>query len=237
MSFLVSNCTFCNSNKIRFDNLGFNKIDETTWHCFLVCSHCNKPTVFRLARRHDANYTLRSILNECNELKQIKNINLLDGFVLIGKIIPPNDSLRACPNHVPEKIKIAFDEASICYSNACYIACASMLRLCLDITTKELLQEFITSNTDENQKPKNAEMDKLYNRINFLIDKFLIPSDLRDFAHQIRLDGNDAAHDGSTAQVEAEDLMDFSILLLERIFTNKAQLKLAQDRRVARRSS
>lgn len=112
-----------------------------------------------------------------------------------------------------------------------------MFRLCLDITTKELLDNWINNNQTADPQPNSAQKSKLFNRIEFLIEKNVIPPDLKDFAHHIRLDGNDAAHDGSTEKDEAEDLLDFSELFLERIYTNQKQLELAQARRLARRNS
>lgn len=233
MNFLVSNCTYCGTNKIRFDNHGFKKKDVFQWHVFSICSNCYKPTVFNIFLKSSASQTLVNTLKIATTLAGLKDINLLEHFVLSTKETPPLDAVRECPAHVPENIKKVFDEAAICLALNCFTASGAMFRLCLDITTKELLGQWMKNNP----QPNNTQKDKLFNRIEFLIEKNVIPPDLKDFAHHIRLDGNDAAHDGSTEKDEAEDLLDFSELFLERIYTNQKQLELAQARRLARRKS
>jgi len=47
---------------------------------------------------------------------------------------------------------------------------------------------------------------------------------------------NDGAHAGSLTKVDAEDLLDFTTSLLERLFTEPERLKLAEARRAARRT-
>ncbi|WP_159725844.1 DUF4145 domain-containing protein, partial [Acinetobacter proteolyticus] len=222
---------------IRFDNRGFNKKEVFHWHVFSICSNCYKPTVFNIFLKGDANPILINNLKSATTLAAFKDINLLDLFTLGAREIPPRDAVQECPDHVPENIKKVFDEAAICLSLNCFTASGAMFRLCLDITTKELLDQWINNNQTADPQPNSAQKGKLFNRIEFLIEKNVIPPDLKDFAHHIRLDGNDAAHDGSTEKDEAEDLLDFSELFLERIYTNQKQLELAQARRLARRSS
>lgn len=238
MNFLVSNCTYCGTRKIRFDNHGFNKVNNYQWDIFSICSNCYKPSVFQVSMRDDiGSPALINDLKDRTTLAHLKNTNLLDFFSLGELVTPPRDSVKECPDHVPENIKKVFDEAAICLALNCFTASGAMFRLCLDITTKELLDQWINTNRMADPQPNSAKKGKLFNRIEFLIEKNVIPSDLKDFAHHIRLDGNDAAHDGSTEKDEAEDLLDFSELFLERIYTNQKQLELAQARRLARRSS
>lgn len=49
-------------------------------------------------------------------------------------------------------------------------------------------------------------------------------------------DGNDGAHEGTLTQHDADDLLDFTIALLERLYTEPERLRLAKARRDARRS-
>jgi hypothetical protein len=50
------------------------------------------------------------------------------------------------------------------------------------------------------------------------------------------LDGNDGAHVGSLKKTDAEELLDFTVALLERMYTEPEKLRLAKDRRDSRRS-
>jgi hypothetical protein len=51
----------------------------------------------------------------------------------------------------------------------------------------------------------------------------------------IREDGNDAAHRGALGKPDAEDIQDFTVALLERMYTEPERLKLAEKRRQERR--
>lgn len=237
MSFVISNCNYCKTKNIRFDNKGFNKLTPHQWDILAICSHCNHPTVYRINRKSDVVFPLNELFARATTLKEIDNLNLSSSFYIGSTIVPPHNEITPCPEHVPENIKIVFDEAAICLSMKCYTASGAMFRLCLDVTTKELLQEWLETNQNSTDQPNAKQKDKLFNRIDFLIEQRVIPTDLKEYVHHIRLDGNDAAHDGSTEKDEAEDLLDFSELFLERIYTVKKQLELAQERRLARRGN
>ncbi|MEO9303158.1 DUF4145 domain-containing protein [Acinetobacter pittii] len=43
--------------------------------------------------------------------------------------------------------------------------------------------------------------------------------DLEELSRCIKDDGNDAAHDGTIGETEANDLLDFTYELLERVYT------------------
>lgn len=236
MSFIISNCTYCRATNLRLDNKGFNRINNYQIDILAVCSHCNQPTVFRLTQKSSIPYPLNEHLPKVTKLEDFKDFNLSLYFSIGSTLIPPRIAVTPCPEHVPSNIKSVFDEATTCLSLNCYTASGAMFRLCLDLTTKELLNEWLESNKNSTDQPNSAQKDKLFNRIEFLIKQGIIPLDLKDYVHHIRLDGNDAAHDGNTQKEETEDLLDFSELFLERIYTIKKQLEIAQARRIARRT-
>jgi hypothetical protein len=72
-------------------------------------------------------------------------------------------------------------------------------------------------------------------RLPWLFNNGTLPADLRDLSSAIREDGNDGAHQGTLKQEEAEDLLDFTTALLERIFTEPKRLQIAKERREKRR--
>jgi hypothetical protein len=233
MTFYVGKCNHCSTDKIRFDVLSYCFDPEYDLNYFFInCENCNTPTVLSM-KANDVD--VEDILKK-KEFPLDGPYNISEYFYNERIINTPSDSIARCPEHVPNNLKLIFDEAALCYSHNCYIACASMFRLCLDMTTKELLNEWLEANQGLADQPNSSQKDKLYNRIEFLIERGVIPKDLKDYAHHIRLDGNDAAHDGSTEKEEAEDLLDFSELFLERIYTMKKQLDIAQARRLARRT-
>jgi hypothetical protein len=72
-------------------------------------------------------------------------------------------------------------------------------------------------------------------RLAWLLDNRYLPGELRELSTCIREDGNDAAHDGTLEKADAEDLLDFTVALLERLYTEPERLKLAKARREERR--
>lgn len=235
MSWLVSNCNYCRTKNIRFDIKGSNKLNVGQWDVLAICSHCIRPTVYRITMKSGIEFPWNETLKKAKNLQDIENLNLSSFFSIGTTMVPPAKEITPCPEYVPENIKTVFDEATLCLSNDCYTASGIMFRLCLDITTKKLLQEWVEANQESPNQPNSSQKNNLYDRIEFLIEEGSIPDDLKEYAHHIRLDGNSAAHDGSTKQEEVEDLLDFSQLFLQRIYTFRKQLAVAQERRIARK--
>lgn len=240
--FLVYNCNFCGSKKIRFDVLATtmhkeNYHHQIHWEAFSQCSHCKKGCVLVIQRGNNFRdlypqdyYSFDS--NLC--LNEKTNIN--DHFQVKKILVPPNKGQIICPQFVPENIKYIFTEATQCLAMDCFVASGAMFRLCLDLATKDLLQTWLEENQTSVQQPNKDQRNKLANRIDFLIDQEKIPKRLKDLAHCIRHDGNDSAHDGTTGEDEALDCLDFTEALLTEIYTLPAQIKDAEKRRQERRS-
>ena len=70
-----------------------------------------------------------------------------------------------------------------------------------------------------------------------MFDHKILPVELRELAMCIREDGNDGAHAGTITKADADDLVDFTIALLERLVTEPKRLELAKERRDARRAA
>ena len=80
--------------------------------------------------------------------------------------------------NVPENLVATFQEALICTSEECYMAAAIMLR--------RTLEELCTD--------KKATGDNLKKRLESMAGKIILPKELLEAAHDLRLLGNDAAH-------------------------------------------
>jgi hypothetical protein len=72
-------------------------------------------------------------------------------------------------------------------------------------------------------------------RLPWLLDNGVLPEALRELSACIKDDGNDGAHEGSLSEQDAEDLLDFTFSLLERLYTEPARIRIANERRLARR--
>ena len=73
-------------------------------------------------------------------------------------------------------------------------------------------------------------------RLPWLFDNSILPEVLRELSSCVKDDGNDGAHEGTLKKEEAEDLLDFTFAILERIYTEPKRVQIAKERREARRS-
>ena len=63
--------------------------------------------------------------------------------------------------------------------------------------------------------------------MNWLFDNAILPPTLRELAKCIREDADDGAHVGNRSKADAEDLLDFTMVLLDRLITEPKRLELA----------
>jgi hypothetical protein len=105
-----------------------------------------------------------------------------------------------------------------------------MFRLCVDIATRSMLP-------DEDVDGLNARVRRnLGLRLPWLFANGRLPQALQELSSCVKEDGNDGAHVGSLQKADAEDLLDFTVALLERMYTEPERLRLAQARRESRRA-
>ena len=104
-----------------------------------------------------------------------------------------------------------------------------MSRMCIDLVTRPMLPE-------EEVEGLNARIRRdLGLRLPWLFDNGNLPEGLRELSRCIREDGNDGAHAGNLEKEDAEDVLGFTVAMLERIYTEPERLKLAEERRNIRR--
>ena len=229
MSELVANCPRCGATKITFDlrsshSIGL-KYNWQSWQdAFCVCRHCHQTTVFILSQ---IDITTRDYIRERGLTgieASVNNYFKVEGFVSLKDF-----SQKKPPEHVPPNIKAAFEEGSTCMAVNCFNAGATMFRLCIDHSTKSLLPEQDTAGL--NRQIRRS----LGHRLKWLLDNKLLPEALRELSTCIKEDGNDGAHEGTLNKQDADDILDFTCVLLERLYTEPERLRLAQQRREARR--
>jgi hypothetical protein len=222
---LVADCPRCKASKVAFEAKSSHYVGcQSGWvnfyDTFCVCSHCNQTVTFILKLR---DYDERN-----SEPQKFVSVN---GAFDVHDFRSLKDQVGASPpDHLPPSIEAAFKEGAACLAVKCYNAGATMFRMCLDIATKELLPEpmpaGLTPHIQRNLGP----------RLGWLFDNGILPEPLRELSQCIKDDGNAGAHDGSLIQVDAADLMDFTFILLERLYTEPKRLELAAQRRASRHS-
>jgi len=124
-------------------------------------------------------------------------------------------------------IKAAFEEGAKCLAVDCPNAAATMFRLCIDLGTRALLPD--------KGEPDAGTRRSLGLRLQWLFKNGKLPEALRDLSMAVKDDGNDGAHEGTLTIADAQDLADFAIRLLSRMYTEPEELKLAKARHADRR--
>ena len=143
---------------------------------------------------------------------------VLDAIGLLYALTPANfvQSRAKPPEDIPEVVERYFKQGvDNLFQN--YDAAGVMFRTTLEIALKIRFPK---------TKAKN-----LNDRINNAVEQGNLTSDLAAWAHEIRLGGNEAVHDEPLSQEEAQDLRDFTELVLLYLFTLPEKLARAKARR------
>lgn len=228
MSELVADCPRCGARKITFDlKRSHCFVVHYNWQknfeAFCVCRHCNRATIFILQQLSSSHS-----LDE-NGLEATRDA--VNRYMNVERFISLKDVVAVSPpEHLPVEIVAAFNEGATCMSAGCYNAAGTMFRLCVDLATRSKLPE-------QDVPGLNATVRRnLGLRLRWLFDNGHLPEALRELSSCIREDGNDGAHVGSLEKSAAEDLLDFTVALLERMYTEPERIQRAKNRRDTRRS-
>ncbi len=233
MPTLVADCPRCDSRKMTFDVRAAKIIEprrygwQNFYETFCICRHCGRATIFVLSER---SYSTARDLKEAGGLFKLEEAanNYLD---VNGYVSLKDKATAAPPEHVPDDIAAVFREGATCFAVGCYNAAGTMFRLCVDLATRSMLPA-----PEEEAPGLNATIRRnLGLRLPWLFDNGRLPLDLKALSSCIKDDGNDGAHAGTLKREDAEDLLDFTTALLERIYTEPQRLRSAEERRAARR--
>ena len=227
MSELVANCPRCDSKRITFDlynqvYAGVSYGWQIHLEVFCVCRGCNKSTIFLVSQKgpSDQEYIEKGLSNLDVAANQVVSVKR---FISVQ-----DNSAEDPPEHLPQNIDEIFREGASCMAIGCNKAAATMFRLCLDLATQSLLP-------DEAEGLNGRVRRNLGLRLPWLFDNGVLPESLGELSNCIKDDGNDGAHEGTLSAEDAADILDFTFILLERLYTEPRRVELAGERRAARR--
>lgn len=230
MSELVANCPRCGSKEMTFDLWHqlplYIQYDWQYWfEAFCVCRKCNRSTVFILSQKaiSDKNEIKNGLANLKRAVNQLMKI---EGYISLK-----DASSRKPPDYLSENIDAVFREGAACLSIKCFNAAGTMFRLCIDLATRAMLP------AEEAEGLNSKVRRNLGLRLKWLLSNKILPEALGELSSCVKDDGNDGAHEGTLKEADAEDLLDFTYALLERIYTEPKRIELAKERRLARRGS
>ena len=120
----------------------------------------------------------------------------------------PTPAPSRCPDHTPDNLKRVFLQAANALKRGDPDASGAMSRKVVDVSTQVLLGE------------KAKTYGNIYQRIEALAANGALTGDLKNWAHEVRLGGADAAHDlDPFTQEEADELLDFAELYLIYVYS------------------
>ena len=201
---LVLDCPHCRAKKTGFTFGGVHAETRRTpqgadiFNSLFVCRHCQEGVVVVLMRPSEVT----------NSLEHCKGDPRNDGFI-VTKVHPMALEFQP-PEHTPAGIAQDYLEAWDSLRRGNFTSAGMMFRKVLQRTTLEL--------TPDKSGFRNK---RLLERINLLAEGHLITEAMRDWAHFIRLEGNQAAHDEDEqfTSPRAKQLKEFTELLLLYAFT------------------
>ena len=124
-----------------------------------------------------------------------------------------------CPAHTPDDLKRLYLQAANALKRGDPDASGAMSRKVVDVSTQTLLGE------------KSKDHKNIYSRIEALAENGALTPDLKDWAHEVRLGGADAAHDlDPFTQAEADELLNFAELYLIYVYSLPGRLKERRER-------
>jgi hypothetical protein len=208
------------ANVIRID-YGWQRWYEA----FGVCRGCDRATIFVLSEKADGDY---DYVHKAGLLKVERALN--NYIDIQGHVSLKDRASVKPPEFLPKEIESAFREAATCLAVGCYNAAGTMFRLCIDLATGSMLPP------EGTPEPNARTRRDLGLRLPWLFASGRLPESLTELSACIKEDGNDGAHAGNLSEADASDLLDFSSALLERLYTEPERLRLAKERRDARRS-
>lgn len=230
MAELVTDCPRCRAKRTTFDVfhqvvVGREHGWQLSWEAFSVCRHCHRSTVFIVRQtRADTGGSIGAALSEVK--------GSLNGLVEVLRFISiATFATEPPPEHLPDAIAAAFAEGARCLAVDAPNGASTMFRLCVDLATVGRLPP-----EDAPDGPNTKQRRDLGLRLPWLFENKLLPDDIEPLASCIKEDGNDGAHRGTLTMTDAQELLDFTRELLERLSTTPARTKIAADRRAARKS-
>lgn len=229
MTELVTTCPRCGADQITHDLNSSVKTRvahhwQQWYEAFCVCRKCARSTIYVLADKGTT---------EAEELRrtQLEKVQgCVNKFVRVeGHINFKDVAAVEPPEHPPNDVASAFEEGAKCLATGCHNAAGTMFRLCVDLATRPILPK------EETPGLNSKTRRDLGLRLPWLFDNGHLPAGLRELSTCIKEEGNDGAHAGTLSKEDAEDALDFTRALLERLYTEPERLKEAARRREARR--
>ena len=215
MPSVILECPHCGADKIGFDiamefRASAGPPNTARFREFMVCSNCEEVIIG----------IFDSTSLRYNSPKACPTDPTKLGWHIVNTYPKPQPSKS--PTHTPDDLKRIFLQAADAFKRNLPDASGAMSRKVMDVSTQQLVKQL----SDQTKTFKT-----IYDRIEALANNGLLTPDLKDWAHQLRLGGADAAHDlDPFTPEEASELLDFAELYLTYVYSLPGRLKERRER-------
>lgn len=203
MAVMVLACPHCGAERMTFGvTAAYPYAGNFASHVAIGhCGNCKEPVIASLQMPQNSKANLEHFQGD-----------LLGTRELAVRNIWPKAPAIDAPQHLPEKIARAFVEAATARRVQLWNAACSSYRRCLELTLKQFAPD--------------VAAPTLVKRIDKLAADHRITPDLKDWAHELRLDGNEAVHGDEEATQEITDQMHhLTYFLLTYLYTLPKQVE------------
>lgn len=207
--YLVEDCPHCRARHVAFEVVWqtVRPTDPAMYSITLCCPVCTK-TIGATVKGQQG----RAPSGHAGDLRKAGAVGASPYAILeVYPSIPKED----LPADVPTKVLKQFSEGCEVLK-ASPNGAAALFRRCLEIGLREI--------------DPNLTARSLQARIDKLADDHKVTPALKDWAHRLRLDGNEAVHgDDDVDEAQAIQMRELTRYLLLYLFTLPAQIKKASD--------
>ncbi len=209
------NCPYCRTRQIGFTGRFDWKLprEDSEKMLLATCNGCSGGVIFHLRlTRHSSEYGLEKAAGDLAS----NGIRILHNW--------PASVADDVPSDVPDPIQRLYSQALTCLTQEAWDAAGMTLRKAIDVSTKAL-------NPASASKSLAARIDALYAGQK-------LTSDIKDWAHEVRLDGNNAAHeDESFTKDQATTLKEFVAAYMRYVYSLPALVERNRHKRVTKKEA
>ncbi len=194
MSVIPLNCPHdgCRLEKAAYVVRYVNRPAPGVFECFSVCPGCHRAVIAVLTSDTDPDFVNH-------------NGNALRAHLSVEKyIVFPVVSSVDTPEHVPLELHRFYEQAFDSLQRGNWDAAGMMFRRTLEAAVKELHPD---------------GKGNLYTRIENLPDEIGVTNAMKEWAHQVRDIGNEAAHEEPETEADAKVIYNFTNMFLRYAFT------------------
>ncbi len=204
MGTIKRNCPHCYAKSMAFRSFAAQLVDNR-WFTALQCNGCHGGYFVEVEdNTHTNPHDYKGDIPSCKYFRIVNEY--------------PRKVEKETPKYLPENIENFYSQSIFALRGDNYDSSAIMSRKVLEVSVKKIHPE---------------GEGNLYKRIEALADQGIITRELKDWAHIIRQEGNESAHEEEPVTKEfAESIQSFTELFLLYVFTMPGMVKIKKPQSV-----